>query len=52
MAFVKLFKSGIGSRLNNALQEEDKIREKGTYQHMNNHDGCQRQIRVMHNVES
>jgi hypothetical protein len=52
VAAVKGLKAGIGSRLNHALQEEDKIREKGTYQHMNDHDSCLRQIRAMHNVES
>jgi hypothetical protein len=52
MVAVKLLKAGIGCRLNHALEEEDKIREKGTYQHMNNHDSCVRQIRAMHNVES
>jgi len=52
MAAVKLMKAGIGCRLNHALEEEDKIRKKGTYQHVNNHDSCLWQIRTMHNVES
>jgi len=52
MVAVKVLKAETGSRLNHALQEEDKIREKGTYQHMNDHDSCLRQIRAMHNVES
>jgi hypothetical protein len=43
----------IGSRLNHILKEEDKkIREKGIYQQLNNHDSCPRQIQAMHNVES
>jgi hypothetical protein len=52
MVAVKVLKAETGSRLNHALQEEDKIREKGTYQHMNDHDSCLRQIRAMHNVDS
>jgi hypothetical protein len=52
MAAVKVVKARRGCKLNQALEEEDKIREKGTYQHMKNHDSCLRQIRAMHNAET